>query len=353
MAQSYQQLANPPSLMNLYLQMQQRQQAEAGFNSGLALIAANHSPPSMRQSIMQALTGNQGDAAGTVNNLMSLYQTQQQMGATQDMLSHASDYDTKLNLPPGTSRDMILAGRGSELVGQLMPTTETRDNQAKHDMFIKSAVAQGQDPQAAEQQWQSTYLPLIITGGIPGMTGDALSRTHALIRWKNDPANQGKDPPGYLTDDGKWKIYTQDLSDAKQQFGGVNDSLGKFVGDMSEVANNPSLDKITGSVGGILTGAFAGLAPGEVNNLKTQMKGLSDEFKERYKSGGPKGVNQNLKTLGSSLDDFTNGSSPTTATLSSRRACGRLSKRRPTPEEREWPMAPTFRYLQHYMDPMA
>ena len=49
MQASYQQLANPPNLMSLYMQMQQRDQAMQGFNSGLALIAANHSPPSHAQ----------------------------------------------------------------------------------------------------------------------------------------------------------------------------------------------------------------------------------------------------------------------------------------------------------------
>ena len=131
-----------------------------------------------------------------------------------------------------------------------------------------------------------------------------IARSH----WLADPANQGKPPPGYMTDLTKWKIYSQDLNDARTQFGGVNDSLGKFVGDMSEVANNPSLDKITGSTGGILTGAISGLLPGEVNDLKTKMKGLADEAKDMASRGGPKGVNQNLKTLGSSPDDFTNGS---------------------------------------------
>jgi hypothetical protein len=77
---------------------------------------------------------------------------------------------------------------------------------------------------------------------------------------------------------------------------------------MSEVANNSSLDKITGSTGGILTGAFQGLLPGEVNDLKVQMTGLQNEAKDMSSRGGPKGVNQNLKTLGSSPDDFVNSS---------------------------------------------
>src|SRR5580698_10215408 len=86
MSQSYQQLANPPNLMSLYLQMQQKQSAEDGINRGLALITANHSPPSMREAIMQSMTGGQSDTGQTVNNLLGLYQGQQQMAATQNLL---------------------------------------------------------------------------------------------------------------------------------------------------------------------------------------------------------------------------------------------------------------------------
>ena len=101
---SYQQLANPPSLMSLYLAMQQRQDAMHGFNSGLALIAANHSPPSMRQAIMQSLTGGGSDAGQTVNNLLGLYQGQQQMAAQQQLLSQAPQIAAKLGLDEGTVR---------------------------------------------------------------------------------------------------------------------------------------------------------------------------------------------------------------------------------------------------------
>ena len=120
MAQSYSQLANPPNLMNLYIQAQQRDQAMQGFNSGLALIAANHSPPSMRQSIMQAANAGAGDATGMVGNLMSLRNAQTQMAAQQAMLGQADAIDQKNNWPSGTARAEIrraeapISSRGME-----------------------------------------------------------------------------------------------------------------------------------------------------------------------------------------------------------------------------------------------
>ena len=235
--------------------------------------------------------------------MMSLYQQQNQMAAQQAMLDQAPAIDQKNNWPPGTARAEILAGRGPDLIKSMEPTTEARNYQWAHDTYAKNHP--GASPAEIDAGAQSILLG---AGGGGAAGGEMASMNIARSHWLADPANQGKPPPGYMTDLTKWKIYSQDLNDARTQFGGVNDSLGKFVGDMSEVANNPSLDKITGSTGGILTGAFAGLLPGEVNDLKTKMTGLQNEAKDMASRGGPKGVNQNLKTLGSSPEDFTNSS---------------------------------------------
>ena len=299
MSASYQTLANPPNIMSLYMQMQQRDRAMQGINSGLALIAANHSPPSMRQSIMQSLTGGGEDAGQTVGNLMSLHTAMQQQGATQDMLAHASDYDTKLGLPPGTSRDMILAGKGPDLISKMEPTDTQRNIQFEHDQFIKGG--------GSEEDWKNNYLPMIITGGLPGMTGDMKSMAFARTQWQNDPANKGRPMPGYLTDPTKWSLYNKDLTDAKGQFNGMNQGLGKFVDDLADVSNSPKLDEITGSAKAVGKGWLEGLAPGtEAYNLHSKMEGLAGTAKVLSARGGPKGVGQNLATLGANPDDYTN-----------------------------------------------
>lgn len=186
---SYQTLANPPNIMSLYMQMQQRDRAMQGINSGLALIAANHSPPSMRQAIMQSLTGGGEDAGQQVGNLMSLYQGQQQMAANQQLLAQAPEIAAKLGLPEAVVRARIMAGGGADLVKSMEPTTEMRDISSKHDMFIKGAVAQGSTPEAAEQDWQRNYLPFIISGGAGG--GDATTKS-----WQTDRIMWDRDHPG-------------------------------------------------------------------------------------------------------------------------------------------------------------
>jgi hypothetical protein len=299
LAQSYQTLANPPNLMSLYIQMQQRDQAMRGINSGLALIAANHSPPSMRQSIMQSLTGGQDDAGGMVNNLMSLYQAQTQMGAQRDLLGQSPDIAARLNLPENVVRDMILQGKGPDLIAKMEPTDQQRNIQAEHDQFIKGG--------GSEEDWQKYYLPMVITGGIPGMTGDMKSMALARTQWQADPANRDRPLPTYLTDPTKWSLFQKDLIDAKGQFNGMNQSLGNFVDDLGAVSSNPKLDEITGSAKAVGKGWLEGLAPGsDAYNLHTKMEGLGNTGKVLAARGGPKGVGQNLAGLGANPEDYTN-----------------------------------------------
>jgi hypothetical protein len=345
MSASYSALANPPSLMSLYLQLQQRQSASDQINRGLALIAANHSSPAMAHAIMSSLGGGT-DAGSMVSNLMQLYQTQQGMVAQQAMLGQADAIDQKNGWAPGTARAEILAGRGADLIKAMEPTEMARNYAWARQTY--AANHPGASPEEIDAGAQSILL------GAGGGGGELGPMNIARSKWLADPANQGKSPPGYMTDLSKWKIYQADISDARTQFGGLNSTLDKFVGDMSDVANNPSLDKITGSTGGILTGAVEGLVPGEVNNLKTQMSGLAAQAKDMASRGGPKGVNQNIKTLGSSPEDFTNASltnyrdaviaprmrQALTAQANARGAAG-LANASDTPG-----------YLQQYMDPM-
>jgi hypothetical protein len=294
MSASYQTLANPPNIMSLYMQMDARNRASDQINRGLALIAANHSAPSMRQAIMESVGGGQ-DAGSTVGNLMNIYQMQQGMAANQQLLGQAPDIAAKLGLPLAVVQSRIMAGKGDELVQAMEPTPKTRDIQAEHDMFIKNG--------GSEDDWQKTYLPLIITGGIPGATPDTRTRIRALTQWNSDPANQGKPTPPYLTDDTKWKLYTTDLGDAKTQFSGLNDSLGRFIDQMGDVSNDKGLDGLAGHP---ISGGLAAMAPtSDAYQLSRKMQGLAGTAKDMASRGGPKGLSQNLKTLGSNPDDFT------------------------------------------------
>ena len=70
---------------------------------------------------MQALTGNQGDAGTTVNNLMRLYGAQNQTGAASSSSRRRPRIAQKLNMDEGVVRAKIMAGRGDELVKSMEP----------------------------------------------------------------------------------------------------------------------------------------------------------------------------------------------------------------------------------------
>jgi hypothetical protein len=212
------------------------------------------------------------------------------------MLSQADGIDQRLHLPPGTARAEILAGRGPDLVKAMEPTEQQRNIQAEHDQFIKGG--------GSEEDWQKNYLPMIITGGLPGMTGDMKSMALARTQWGADPANAGRPMPGYLTDPTKWSLYNKDLGDAKGQFGGMNQALGSYINDLSSVSNDPELKNVAGHpFSGNVASAFPGT---DAQNLYTKMQGLAGTSKAIAARGGPKGVGQNLAILGANSEDFTN-----------------------------------------------
>jgi hypothetical protein len=95
-----------------------------------------------------------------------------------------------------------------------------RDIQSKHDMFVRGAVAQGQTPEAAEQDWQRNYLPFIISGGAGG--GDATTKS-----WQTDRIMWDRDHPGepYPWGDnnpssyGLWKTKQGDMVKDQEEAG--------------------------------------------------------------------------------------------------------------------------------------
>ena len=301
MAQSYQQLAQP-NLMNLYLQLQQRDQAMQGFNSGLALIAANHSPPSMRNAIMQSLTGGGGDAGTTVNNLMSLYGAQNQMAAQQQLMAQAPAIAAKLGMDEGTVRAEIMAGRGPDLVKSMEPTDMARNYQWAHDTYAKTHP--GASPDEIEEGAQGLLMGM---GGMGG--GDAATRSWraAKIQWDQNPATKGTPYPwGAGADDnptsfaswqgaqkveetkqtedqqeaaGKLPTYVQNLSGARKK---LTDILGVTgTDDQGHPILDPGREALLKSViGNPYAQSYVNGEPGVGREWTAWWSGLSPEQKQ-------------------------------------------------------------------------
>jgi hypothetical protein len=163
--------------------------------------------------------------------------------------------------------------------------------------------------QQFEQSPQGQMMAMGGVGGLSGMPADTREMTLARIRWQNDPANKGKDVPGYLNDETKFKIYKTDLTDAKTQFGGINQALGNFVDKLGDLANDKDVAAITGASnpGQAFANAMASSMRGTASYSAAQKMAYTASLaKQLAVRGGPSGVGQNLKLLGASPEDFTN-----------------------------------------------
>jgi len=240
MSASYATLANPPNLMSLYLQLQQRQSASDQINRGFALIAANHSAPSMREAIMQSMIGGGTDAGSTVTNLMSLYQGQQQMAAQQQLMGQAPDIAAKLGLPVAVVQARIAAGGGADLVKSMEPTEQMRSLQQARALYKTS------HPDATPEEVEAA-VPMGLFVGAQG--GDALTSSWLKARALVPPA-QWPDHPE-LKDPLTYSLYTQDqtkrqgnVDAAAAAFQPYNTGLTDVRNKITAIQSNPELKNV-------------------------------------------------------------------------------------------------------------
>jgi hypothetical protein len=283
MSASYQTLANPPNLMSLYLQLQQRQAASDQINRGFALIAANHSPPSMREAIMQSVGGGT-DAGSTVNNLMSLYQGQQQMAAQQQLMAQAPDIAAKLGLPVAVVQARIAAGGGADLVKSMEPTEQMRSLQQARDLYRSSHPGASQDEVEAA-------VPMGLFVGAQG--GDALTSSWLKARALVPPA-QWPDHPE-LKDPLTYSLYTQDqtkrqgnVDAAAAAFQPYNTGLTDVRSKITAIQSNPELNNVLQNPllvsavkaqreGGVMN-ALSGAAQGAFAKATPEQKQLASDI---------------------------------------------------------------------------
>jgi hypothetical protein len=243
MAASYNTLANPPNLMGLYLQLQQRQSAEDQINRGFALIAANHSSPEMARNIMQSVSGGSGDAGGMMNNLMSLYNAQQGMAGQQALLGQSAAIAAKTGLPEAEVRAQILSGHGDELVRSQLPTDTMRNYQSALGML----TAQGMPKDQAEVMLQ----PMLLGGASNPMMADYIRQvaeaqkdgTFAskpeLASFTSFSANAQAQATGA-------REAETNKQEAIKNFSLLDGNLSKYVDNLGEIATDPNLGSYVG-----------------------------------------------------------------------------------------------------------
>ena len=90
--------APPLDLAQMYLAMQQRDQARQQFNSGLAGLSAAIYPGRTSAAWMKTMTGGGEDPNATMNSLMQIQQYGQQNQALQAFQRSVADYATKTGM---------------------------------------------------------------------------------------------------------------------------------------------------------------------------------------------------------------------------------------------------------------
>ena len=97
----------PPDLGQMFLQFVQRQQANEGFNRGLGMLAAGFAQPRDRAAMIDAMSGQSGDAGGVMGSIMRPQQWNMQQQRYQDVLQSIPDRtDAQGNVIPGMATKM-------------------------------------------------------------------------------------------------------------------------------------------------------------------------------------------------------------------------------------------------------
>ena len=239
-----QRLQDPNQLMNIMLQMQQRDRATEQFNRGLGMMAAAFSPPRDRATMINAMSGMGGDANADMGSLMRVYQMQYQMNQQRAFAQSLPGLSQTLGIPA----DQLYA-LGPDMVREMLekswaakqPTDEARTIQWEHDKFIEGG--------GTEEGWKPILQSIISRGMVGG--NDPMFQTY---RQERDAATaQGKtDFPDYPTwqankkaeAEGQQKIAAAQ-ADAKTGFDAYNNGLSTLRDKVANIfSNEDTLKKV-------------------------------------------------------------------------------------------------------------
>jgi hypothetical protein len=97
----------PQDLGSMFVQLMQRQQANEGFNRSLGMLAAGFAQPRDRAMMIDAMSGQSGDPASLMGNVMKLTQYNQQQQRLADMQKNLPALAQSMNIPLETLTTMF------------------------------------------------------------------------------------------------------------------------------------------------------------------------------------------------------------------------------------------------------
>ena len=273
----------PPDLGSMFVQLMQRQQANEGFNRGLGMLAAGFANPHDRAAMIDAMSGQSGDPASLMGNVMRLTQFNQQQQRIADMQKNLPALAQSMNLPLDTLTTMFNSnpeGFGAE-------------------------VARIQEARL-------------------GLTGTQTDKDFHNAIDAFQKANPGAPLPTYLQTEagfGQWQVgkvteekaKADDVVKAKSDFTTQNQQFNQAEGLVNKLLDpSTPLDEVTKTlipatgVGGVLksyTGQLSDAGGQAASNLQ-QLKNLL--YSKAFQSTGSRRTQQEVSNLSAAISQLDN-----------------------------------------------
>ena len=316
-------------MQQLYLKFAQQQQADEGFNRGIANIAAAFSPLSQRANIAASGAGATADPGALFGNIMKIQSWDQQQKQYQAFQNSAGDIANQIG-GGFTPNEVLAIGPDAARTAMALkiPPDQLRNYNAFKQQFVSDHAndpdpanpGQKLGPGGAAALFEQNNPMSVMMAGATGASVDPNDqrRLIELARWKADPANAGQAPPAYFRDVPNFLAHDQlvqqqstDRGQAVQKFGDLNAGLNNYITTLSGISNDPNLDKLTGNVKneGLVTAhtpALLGTANYALHNRIVGLQKLSTDLQGKA-APGTQGA---LAGLQSGAPDLTTYSTP-------------------------------------------
>jgi hypothetical protein len=223
---------SPPDLMNMYMQLAQRSQANESFNRGIGMMAAAFARPGDRQMMLSSMQGQTQDPGELIGNIMKLQTYGQQQQAYQQLQAAAPALAQQLGVPLNTAQAIIASGKYGDvettLAGVSGDPSVREMTQARNAWTHAHAVrdANGNpivDPTTNQPQTDQPIPPTLLS----------------VDQYKQDQA-------------GKVVMAQQrakDLQADQANFPQAKQAYDRMIGDAQSLLNQPGLDNILGPTG--------------------------------------------------------------------------------------------------------
>jgi hypothetical protein len=232
LSQAYSQLADPNSLMKLYVQLSQRQQAQEGINRGIGMMLAGLAKPQDRGLMLQGSMGLSGPPVGEqMNDLLRMYQFQYQQQQQAALMRAVPDIAKQFGMTPD---EVMAAGPDgirtmlTTMAGAAGDPSVQQMNQSRRAYIDQHAVRDDQgnvqrDPATGQVKLDQPIPPELLS----------VDQFKAAEAGKVATAQQRQ----------------KDIAADKANFTPALDAYDKILADVDKLKSMPGLNEIIGPMG--------------------------------------------------------------------------------------------------------